>query len=324
MTTSQRKILVSICIPTYNRSAILKDTMERIVSDPAFDDEVEIIISDNNSTDGTGDMVKEFTKRFSNIHYYHNETNILDRNFQTVLGYAKGDYLKLQNDYIYFSKGGLTLMKEEIRKYQSTRQSVFFIRKVRKGLMKYDRIVCKSLDEYILTVSYYSTWLSSFGCWREDFETLTEKDRYFYTSLQQVDWTYRIISSQKETIIITQNIFETTKLPLGPRGGYNYFGVHVGKYYEIMLDFIKNGAISKSVYNCDRKYTLWMYRERFVRYILFPKKSNYFGMNKSLHVIWHYYKAFPLFYLIMLVFLLALVLKTVYYPFNILLRAIQK
>ncbi|MDR3118496.1 MAG: glycosyltransferase family 2 protein [Mediterranea sp.] len=322
MTTPQ-KILLSICIPTYNRSAILKDTMERIVADPAFDNEVEIIISDNNSTDGTGDVVKAFTERFSNVHYYRNETNIFDRNFQTVLSYANGDYLKLQNDYIYFPEGGLAFMKEEIRNYQSTRQPLFFIRKVRKRRMKQDSIVCRSLDEYILAVSYYSTWLSSFGCWHEDFRSLTEKDRYFHTSLQQVDWIYRIISEKKGAVISTHPVFETTKLPLGARGGYNYFGVHVGKYYEIMLDFIKDGSISTSVYNRDRKYTLWMYRERFIRYILFPKKGNYFGMDKSLRVLWHYYKVFPLFYLIMFVFLLALVLKTVYYPFNLLIEAIK-
>jgi len=322
--TTIKNILVSICIPTYNRSAILKDIIERIVSDPAFDNEVEIIISDNNSTDNTKDIVEAFTKKHSNIQYYRNETNIFDRNFQTVLSYANGDYLKLQNDYIYFPEGGLSFLKEEIRKYQSTRQPLFFIRKVRKELMKHERIVCKSLDEYILAVSYYSTWLSSFGCWHEDFESLDEKDRYFHTSLQQVDWIYRIIDAKKEAVVITHNIFETTKLPLGARGGYNYFGVHVGRYYEIMLDFIKKGQISKYIYNSDRKYTLWMYRERFIRYILFPKKGNYFGMDKSLRVIWHYYKRFPLFYLIMFVFLLALLLKIIYYPFSMFNKVLRK
>ncbi|NDV58032.1 glycosyltransferase family 2 protein [Bacteroides sp. 519] len=320
----QRQILVSICIPTYNRSAILKDTMQRITSDPAFDEEVELIISDNNSTDDTGDVVREFTDKYSNVRYYRNEENVRDRNFQVVLSYAHGDYLKLQNDYIYFPEGQLAFMKECIRKYQSTRQPLFFIRKVRKELAKQSEIVCNSLDEYIYTVSYYSTWLSSFGCWHEDFEALTEKDRYFYTSLQQVDWIYRIVSSKNCAIIIHHNIFETTKLPLGPRGGYNYFGVHVGKYYEIMEDCMDAQLVSKPIFNKDRRYTLYMYRERFIRYLLFPKKGNYFEMDKSLLVIWHYYKRFPLFYLIMLVFILALILKIIYWPFKALVGLFKK
>lgn len=313
---SQRNILVSICIPTYNRSAVLKDTLERITSDPAFNDEVELIISDNNSTDNTREVVQTFAKVFSNVHYHRNEVNIFDRNFQKVLSYAKGDYLKLQNDYISFSQGQLAFMKECIRKHQQTRQPLFFIRKVRKKVMNQREIICHSLDEYIYTVSYYSTWLSSFGCWHEDFEALTEKDRYFYTSLQQVDWIYRIVSTKKGAIVIPCDIFKTTKLPLGPRGGYNYFGVHVGKYYEIMQDCMKANLVSDSVYNADRRYTLWIYRERFIRYILFPKKGNYFGMDKSIWVIWHYYKRFPLFYPIIIAFLLALILKLIYWPFQ--------
>lgn len=313
---SPRKILVSICIPTYNRSAVLKDTMERITSDPAFDEEVELIISDNNSTDNTREVVQKFTAKFPNVRYYRNEANIFDRNFQTVLSYGRGDYLKLLNDYISFPEGKLAFMKECIRKYQSGRRPLFFIRKTRKEFMKQDEIICSSLDEYIYAVSYYSTWLSSFGCWHEDFEDLTDLDRYFYTSLQQVDWIYRIINAKKGAVIIPHNIFETTKLPLGARGGYNYFGVHVGKYYEIMQNCVKANFVSRSVYNADRRYTLWMYRERFIRYILFPKRGNYFEMDKSLLVIWLYYKRFPEFYLIMLAFMFALILKTIYWPFK--------
>jgi abequosyltransferase len=48
--------LLSICIPTYNRSQYLKQALETYVSNAAFDDEVEIVISDNASTDNTEKM----------------------------------------------------------------------------------------------------------------------------------------------------------------------------------------------------------------------------------------------------------------------------
>ena len=65
------KPLLSICIPTFNRSSYLRNTLNSIVSQQEFlSEKVEIIISDNASTDETPDVVKEFTAKYSNIHYF--------------------------------------------------------------------------------------------------------------------------------------------------------------------------------------------------------------------------------------------------------------
>ena len=51
--------LVSICIPTYNRSEYLRLSLERYIREPEFlSGCVEIVISDNTSTDDTGVMVQ--------------------------------------------------------------------------------------------------------------------------------------------------------------------------------------------------------------------------------------------------------------------------
>ena len=57
------KPLLSICIPTYNRAELLRDNLEHIVSDPDFDDEVEIVISDHCSTDETRTVGEEYAKK---------------------------------------------------------------------------------------------------------------------------------------------------------------------------------------------------------------------------------------------------------------------
>ena len=44
--------LLSICIPTYNRSEQLRRALESLVGQEGFS-EVEVVISDNCSTDGT-------------------------------------------------------------------------------------------------------------------------------------------------------------------------------------------------------------------------------------------------------------------------------
>ncbi len=102
------KPLISICIPTYNRADCLRDCLNSIVCQ--FDDEkvykqMEVIISDNASTDNTMCVVKEFQKKFFNIHYHRNDTNIgFDKNLLRVVEKSTGTYcMTIGDDDAYFA-----------------------------------------------------------------------------------------------------------------------------------------------------------------------------------------------------------------------------
>jgi abequosyltransferase len=88
--------LLSICIPTYNRADCLKACLDSIVdqfNDREVFDNVEIVISDNASSDNTTDIVDGFRKKYSNIRYSKNKTNIgFDRNLLTVVATSTGKY----------------------------------------------------------------------------------------------------------------------------------------------------------------------------------------------------------------------------------------
>jgi len=84
-------IKLSICIPTYNRANYLKETLDSIVNQ--LDDEVEIAISDNASTDHTKELVIEYQKKYSNIVYYQsNENKGPDRNYYNAIKIASGEF----------------------------------------------------------------------------------------------------------------------------------------------------------------------------------------------------------------------------------------
>ncbi len=60
-------IILSICIPTFNRVDILRYSLEQIVkATKNYKDSIEIIISDNNSSDSIEDFVKQY-KDLSNL-----------------------------------------------------------------------------------------------------------------------------------------------------------------------------------------------------------------------------------------------------------------
>ena len=121
MSSKTNPYLISICIPTFNRSDILYQNLPRLLSLQAFDHEVELVISDNASTDNTKAAIEQLKAEFpdKNISYYRNDENIRDRNFLLALSRGKGHYLKLLNDYTSFSNDDLIYMKEKVRVHQN-------------------------------------------------------------------------------------------------------------------------------------------------------------------------------------------------------------
>ena len=70
-------ILFSICIPTYNEAKYLTNVIASIVAEKEFiDKKVEIIVTDNNSNDGTDKLMTEYTNKYANIVYVKNSNNI--------------------------------------------------------------------------------------------------------------------------------------------------------------------------------------------------------------------------------------------------------
>ena len=65
--------LLSICIPTYNRAEYLEKSLDSLVNQENFS-QIEVVISDNASTDATSDVCRKFTERYPNIFYTETRT----------------------------------------------------------------------------------------------------------------------------------------------------------------------------------------------------------------------------------------------------------
>lgn len=94
--------LLSIGIPTYNRAACLRQCLESIVcqfGNAKVAEKVEIVISDNNSSDNTSEVVREFQAKYPNITYRKNSDNLgVDRNIVQVVEMSQGKYVWLLGD----------------------------------------------------------------------------------------------------------------------------------------------------------------------------------------------------------------------------------
>jgi len=92
--------LVSICIPCYNASPFIADTIASVLKQTYTN--IEINISDDCSTDHTLDIIRTFND--SRINIYINKINLgPSGNYNQALSYAKGEFTKLlcADDLIY-------------------------------------------------------------------------------------------------------------------------------------------------------------------------------------------------------------------------------
>jgi len=65
------EIKLSIAIPTYNGETTIRVTLDSIV--PQLEDCVEIVISDNASSDETAEIVREYRAKYPVIRYSRND-----------------------------------------------------------------------------------------------------------------------------------------------------------------------------------------------------------------------------------------------------------
>jgi glycosyltransferase involved in cell wall biosynthesis len=68
--------LLSFAIPTYNRAKCLDRLLGALLLQLRGEDRVELIVSDNASTDNTQAVVEDYRQQGLDIRYLHNETNL--------------------------------------------------------------------------------------------------------------------------------------------------------------------------------------------------------------------------------------------------------
>ena len=92
------KPLVTICVPTRNRVASLKKSIQKILDQDYTP--LEIIISDNASTDGTEAFCEELERSDHRVRYVRHPKNIgLHGNLNFCLGSGDGEFLCIFHDH---------------------------------------------------------------------------------------------------------------------------------------------------------------------------------------------------------------------------------
>lgn len=104
--------LISVAMCTYNGEQFLSKQLESILNQTHRN--IEVVIVDDASSDGTLAILEQFSARDSRIQLFQNEKNLgFIRNFERALGECRGDYISLADqDDIWLPHKLETLLRE--------------------------------------------------------------------------------------------------------------------------------------------------------------------------------------------------------------------
>jgi glycosyltransferase involved in cell wall biosynthesis len=108
---------LTIAIPTYNRVEYLKELLPEIIAQCKPYPDIEILVSDNGTTDGTFPYLLSLADN-EQLQYRANETNLgADTNFIQCVEAAKGEYIWLFGDDDVISPQGIDNVMQAITRY---------------------------------------------------------------------------------------------------------------------------------------------------------------------------------------------------------------
>lgn len=165
MNKNLNKILISFCIPTYNRAKLVKRCVNKLLE---YDgDQIEVVVVNNDSSDNTEEVLSSVKdKRLS---YYINDKNVgVVKNIIKTIKYAKGEWVFTLSDEDIVNKDIIKKMIEEItrKKHEGTAVILGNIKKNHSyynsyyELYKYDNLKYIKGDDAVCAVGFTHRYLS--------------------------------------------------------------------------------------------------------------------------------------------------------------------
>lgn len=262
--------LLSICIPSYKRAQLLRNTLNSIYSQDVEHKLFEVCVSDDSPDEETKNMIKSEFSSIDNLVYQ----KVPDQGFNIVeaLKLGKGEFLKCQNDYALFKEGSLKKMIDLISVNIEKKPILYF---GLNALKEHFKIECfDNFDLFMKKVDLMTTYLSSIGLWKEDFDFFNSKGIKLVQAFPHT--TYLFNCTYKSSIIVDNySYFENQSLK--SKGGYNLPEFFVKEY----LDLVDDRLYSKSFLSKETREQLEINIIKFVAdwYITTKVKSSIYTFS---------------------------------------------
>lgn len=254
-------VKLTIAIPTYNRCELLRQTLNSVISQ--INPNIEILVSDNGSSDETEDMMKEYCKNH-NVCYYRNDTNLgMDNNFLKCLKNSNGEYIHLLSDDDILLPGAVKKVLEFIESEKpdyinlnsfTYSTDVFDLNEMKEPRIKLkEDLITNNKEVFMKYIGVYITYISATIVKREKFVQLSNPEKYIGTYFLHAHCVFEMLRGEDNKVIVTKNAYLAAKN--NNSGGFDLFEVWIKQYKKLLLNTaVKSGfgkKIMKDIYVQD-------------------------------------------------------------------------
>lgn len=255
--------LLSICIPTWNRSEILLENLRILLAhlQPSIIDLIEIIVSDNASSDQTMEKCLELISNTPNIEikYSRNKENIgYDRNCQAAAKIALGKYIWFLSDDDSLTDNALLEIVSALTEHPHTVFGFINYSMLTPGFdeyfpLKFEKNLIVSADELMTRTNLAFSFISSCIFKKSAWDSLN-LEKYYGTYWIQL-YAAKEIALEGDNLIIGQPLIKMRREGLQEsrrerRSTSHKIDLFMG-FHLSFLDFLatfKDSAYKKSTY----------------------------------------------------------------------------
>lgn len=256
----RHKYLLSICIPTHNRAPYLKKCLDSLVCQPEFlNGAVEIVISDNASTDNTTELIRYYQNKYDNIVYHRNVKNIGivngDINYAIAMQSGHGILRKLGGDNRIYKKGSLQYFCDISRKWSTSKPIIYFSNgNIRGNVQEMEKIT--TMDHFLECSSFMLTWIDTFFLWDEECKNLVRFAETSKTGFWFTEKTLELMIQKKIAICFNRNLIRHTMIKQKDVS-YGVFEEFHDKYLGICSVLVDRKIITQERFNYLEKDLLF-------------------------------------------------------------------
>ncbi len=254
--------LLSVTIPTWNRGDFLKLNLEQLVSQlPELSYPIEILVSDNASTDDTQAVVAAFLNRGLPVCYIRNPENIgSDHNIAQCFNLAKGQYVLILGDDDLLIDGALKRLEQLLS--QKSYGAVAFRAYGYDYNFKTERPIdserlyeFSDVNDYLIRLGVKSTLIS---CNIIGKSYLPDCDAVSFcgSNLVQTDLVISAALRAENNLYIDSYLVACKR---NNSGGYSFFDVFVNKYFYILEKYRTEGVSIKAIKAIERRMLIGFY-----------------------------------------------------------------
>lgn len=263
-------LILSLCIPTNGVTEWVFPVLESIFAQNASLDKFEVIITDNgNNTEFENKMLK-YALVHKNL-IYKKTTAFQFLNQIEAFKLARGKFIRFINHRMKMLPGTLQALLDFVIKNEKAKPDIFFSN---GALKKIDTVCnCSTFEEYVLNLSYYSSWSAGLGIWKSDFDKIVDLSEYD-AEFPHIEI---LFANRDKKQYIIDNSVVLEEIPVGTisKGKYNLFYAFAVKYPTLLLNLVHDRSISAETFLKLKKDLKEFILDLYYGYVMRHKPCSY-------------------------------------------------